>query len=171
MVEPKRTAPDYPSNLYFKAIDFPEGKAQDEVMARRAAKLATLCRAADALLRVAKTMRDSDRHGMVFDQLPLLDAAVADVQGRADDLTEDIHRAARAWRCRPTVSDGYKYASGGWVPDGNGAQGAPPAAENAQSGGRLGTFIVTSDGKSGGVTPADFAAVAEQHARNARRLG
>lgn len=168
MVEPKRAAPGYPSNLYFKAIDFPEGKAQDEVMVRRAAKLATLCRAADALLRVAKTLRDSDRHGMVFDQLPLLAAAVADVQGRADDLAEDIRRAARAWRCRPAESGGVKFASGGWVPNDDGA--AAPAGTHVIPSERFGEIVIKRDAISGRVTPADFAAAVEKEARKAGGL-
>jgi|GEM_PF-3687216 len=149
----------FPSSLYFKALDVPEGTARDEMMVRRGAKVATLCRAAEALLRVAKTLRDSDRHGLAFDQTTLLEAATTDVEGRADALVCDIRAVSFSWLDAHAEDTGrFVYAQGGWVPPVR-MPSVPP------TGGRLGTFIVDPAVKSGGVTPADFAAAASRTAR------
>lgn len=170
MAEPKRATRDYPSNLYFKALDLPEGKVQDETMARRGAKLATLCRSAEALMRVAKTLRDSDRHGMAEDQLLLLMATVEEVEERADALVIDMQLVASNWRHRASGDRGARFGPGGWIPPATGAPVPPDGTQTVPSE-RAGEVVIKQGPMTCRVTPADFAATVAQQTRKARGLG
>lgn len=161
----------FPSSLYFKALDVPEGKAREEVMARRGARLAALCRSAEALLRVAKTLRDSDRHGLVLDQTTLLEAATTDVESRADALGEDIRSVASRWvHTHTPTTGGFVTARGGWIPPVP-MPPVPPDGAPVVPAERFGSIVIKRDVMPGRVTPADFAAAVEKEARKAGGLG